>query len=174
MLTLLAAEGPNGSWIPSDVNEFIWGSIAFSIVMLLFFWKGVPAIKKAMDNNAAKIAGDLDAAKAAKAEAEAELAALKSNLGDADAEAKAIVDDAKAQAKKLKADLTKQAKADIAAAKERSLAEIDAQRDQALTDIRVAIADQARTAADAVVMSNLDDDTIQRNLIDEYISGLTR
>jgi len=174
MITLLAADGPNGRWIPSDVNEFIWGSIAFSIVMVIFFWKGVPAIRKAMAANATKIETELADAAQAKAEAEAELAELKSNLGDADAEAKAIVDDAKAQAKKLKADLTKQAKADIAAAKERSLAEIDAQRDQALTDIRVVIADQARTAADAVVMSNLDDDTIQRNLIDEYISGLTR
>ena len=29
MIGIFAAEGPNGNWIPGDINEFYWGSAAF-------------------------------------------------------------------------------------------------------------------------------------------------
>ena len=29
---LLAAEGSNGKWLPADINEVIWGTIAFVLV----------------------------------------------------------------------------------------------------------------------------------------------
>ena len=54
--------------------------------------------------------------------------------------------------------------------KERSRIEIQAQRDQALADLRAAVAEQARVAADAVVRQNLDDAATQSALIDDYIS----
>ncbi|MEM8709297.1 MAG: hypothetical protein AAGE98_22755 [Actinomycetota bacterium] len=171
MLNLLAAEGPNGRWIPSDVNEFYWGAAAFSIIFILFIVKGLPAIKAMMQAQTTSVEAELAGAAQAKADAEAELASLQASLGDADAEAAAIIDDARAQATKLEADLVAKATADIAEAKERSQLEIAAQREQALADLRVAVAEQARTAADAVVMNNLDGAT-QSALIDDYISAV--
>ena len=171
MLNLLAAEGPNGSWIPSDVNEFYWGAAAFSVIFILFLTKGLPVIKTMMQGQTAAVETQLADAAQAKADAEAELASLQASLGDADAEAAAIVEDARSQATKLEADLVAKATADIAAAKERSELEITAQREQALADLRVAVAEQARVAADAVVMNNLDDAT-QSALIDDYISAV--
>lgn len=171
MLNLLAAEGPNGSWIPSDVNEFYWGAAAFSVIFILFLVKGLPAIKTMMQGQTAAVETQLADAAQAKADAEAELASLQASLGDADAEAAAIIEDARSQATKLEADLVAKATADVAAAKERSELEIAAQREQALADLRVAVAEQARVAADAVVMNNLDDAT-QSSLIDDYISAV--
>ena len=171
MLNLLAAEGPNGSWIPSDVNEFYWGAAAFSVIFILFLTKGLPVIKTMMQGQTAAVETQLADAAQAKADAEAELASLQASLGDADAEAAAIVEDARSQATKLEADLVAKATADVAAAKERSELEIAAQREQALADLRVAVAEQARVAADAVVMNNLDDAT-QSALIDDYISAV--
>ena len=65
------------------------------------------------------------------------------------------------------------AEADVAHSKERSRIEIQAQRDQALADLRAAVAEQARVAADAVVRQNLDDAATQSALIDDYISQLS-
>lgn len=174
LTAILAAEGPNGNFIPSDINELYWGSVAFGIILVIFLWKGVPAIKAAMQARTARIEDELAAAKAAKADAEAELATLSGQLGDADAEAAKIIAEAREQAAKLETDLAAKAESDIADTKERSTIEIQAQRDQALSDLRAAVAEQARAAADAVVRSNLDDASTQSALIDDYISQLAR
>ena len=172
MLGILASEAPNGNFIPGDPNELYWGSIAFGIIFVIFLWKGVPAISGAMKGRTARIEGEIAAAAAEKAAAEAELATLAGQLGDAGSEAAKIVADAREQATKLEADLLARADAEVAEAKTRSRIEIQAQRDQALADLRAAVADQARVAADAVVRQNLDDATTQSALIDDYISQL--
>jgi len=172
MIGIIAAEGPNGDFIPSDVNELYWGSLAFGIIFAIFLWKGVPAISKAMKGRTARIEDEIAAAAAQKAAAEAELATLSGQLGDAGAEAAKIVADAREQATKLEADLLVRAEADVADSKERSRIEIQAQRDQALADLRAAVAEQARVAADAVVRQNLDDASTQSALIDDYINQL--
>lgn len=171
MIGIFAAEGPNGNWIPGDPNELYWGSAAFLIIAVVFVMKGVPAIKAAMKATSAKVEGELAEAEQAKAEAEAELEALTSSLGDAGAEAEAIIADARDQATRLEADLIARAESDVAEAKERARIEVAAQRDQALADLRAAVAEQARVAADAVVRNNLDDST-QSALIDDYISSI--
>ncbi|MEZ5245284.1 MAG: hypothetical protein R2707_09325 [Acidimicrobiales bacterium] len=172
MIGILAAEGPNGNFIPGDINEFYWGSAAFGIIFLIFLWKGVPAISKLMKGRTVRIEEEIAAAAAEKAAAEDQLATLSGQLGNADAEAAKIIADARAQATKLEADLLARAEADVAEAKERSRLEIEAQREQALTDLRAAVAEQARIAADAVVRQNLGDAATQSALIDDYISQL--
>lgn len=173
MIGILAAEGPNGNFIPGDINEFYWGSAAFGIILVIFLWKGVPAISNLMKARTARIEDEIAAAAAQKAAAEDQLATLSGQLGDADAEAAKIIADAREQAAKLEADLLVRAEADVAETKERSRIEIQAQRDQALADLRAAVAHQARVAADAVVRQNLDDAGTQSALIDNYISQLS-
>lgn len=171
MIGILAAEGPNGNWIPGDPNEFYWGSVAFLLIVAVFVKKGLPAVKGAMQAQTAKVESELAAAEQAKSEAEAELSALQSSLGDSGAEADAIVADAREQATRLEADLIARAESDVADAKERARIEVAAQRDQALADLRAAVAAQAQVAADAVVRNNLDDGT-QASLIDDYIAAV--
>src|ERR1700710_1124715 len=65
MLALLAITDeatPNGAWFPHDVNEVIWGTIAFVLVMALLVWKAGPAIKKAMNGRTERIQSELDVA----------------------------------------------------------------------------------------------------------------
>ncbi|MDG1366920.1 MAG: ATP synthase F0 subunit B, partial [Acidimicrobiales bacterium] len=139
MTGIFAAEGPNGNWIPGDPNEFYWGSVAFLIIVAVFVMKGLPVIKAAMKAQTTKVEGELASAEQAKADAEAELDALTSSLGDAGAEAEAIVADARKQATRLEADLIARAETDVAEAKERARIEVAAQRDQALADLRAAV-----------------------------------
>ena len=166
---LFAAEGPNKFFLPADINEFYWGSIAFLVVLFFFVTKGLPLIKKAMAARSENIAADISAAEAARSDAEANVAELSANLGNAEEESAAIVEQANADAAKLKADLMARAEADVAAAKERAAAEIEATKGQALADLRAEAAARAAAAAEAVVGANLDAST-QNDLVEAYIS----
>ena len=87
---ILAADAPNGNWIPGDPNEFYWGTAAFGIIVAVFIWKGLPAVRSVMQGRTARIEDELAAAAAQKRDAEAELAQLTGQLGDADAESAKI------------------------------------------------------------------------------------
>ena len=85
-LLVLAAESghkPNGAILP-EINEVIWGSIAFLIVAALIIWKGGPAIKKMWDGRIDRLRGELGDAAAARAEAEAEQAGVQQRIADVD------------------------------------------------------------------------------------------
>ena len=64
-------EAPNP--ILPEVNEIIWGSLAFLILFAVMARYAYPAIKKVMEDRTAKIQGDIDAAETARSDAEREL-----------------------------------------------------------------------------------------------------
>lgn len=165
----LAAEGPNGQWIPSDVNEFYWGAIAFLIVFGIMLWKGLGPLKEAMAARTERIGNELAAADNAKAEADARRAEQLSKIGDADAEAQQIVADARTRAASMKTELIAKAESDAVAAKEKAAIDIAASKTQALADVRSEVARNAADAAEAVVTDNLDDAKLA-SLIDNYIA----
>lgn len=168
MYSLLAAEGPNGRFLPSDIKEFWWSSAAFAVVLGLMIWKLLPVIKGAMSARSDRIREELVEAERAKVEAESELSSLRSKLGDADAEADRIREEAVGTAKKVKADLIARADADAAEAKAKANVEASASTGQASADIQAVVASQAAAAAESVINANLDDAT-HTSLIDSYI-----
>ena len=132
----------------------------------------MPAISRLMKARTASIEEELAEAREQRAAAEAETSELTAQLGDATGEGEQIIAAAREQAVRVEADLISRAEADIEEARARARIEIQAQRDQALADLRTALAAQAKTAADAVVLGNLDDEGVQRDLIDDYITNV--
>ncbi len=172
MIHLLAAEGPNGRFLPSDIKEFWWSAAAFLVVFSLIVWKLLPLIKKAMADRSNTIREGLDEAERTRIEAEAELTSLRTKLGDADAEASRIRDEARETAGSVKADLIARADADAVTAREKAEIEVSASTGQASADIQAAIAAQAADAAESVVNANLDQAT-HADLIDRYIEQVS-
>lgn len=172
IVNFLAAEGPNGRFLPADIKEFWWSAAAFTIVLLLIIWKVGPVIKQAMADRSARIRDGLVDAERARVDAEAELSALRTKLGDADAEAARIVDNAREQAGTVKADLIARADADALAAREKASVEVSASTGQASADIQSEVASQAAVAAESVVNANLDQAT-HADLIDRYIEQVS-
>lgn len=170
MLGLLAAEAPNGFWY-GDINEVIWGTIAFAVLAVLFVWKGVPLIKEALVHKASSVEADLAAAETAKAEAAEKAAALASQVGDADADGRAVVAEAHQTAERLEVELKSKADADAVALKARGEADVEALKRQAEADLTAEVSALSLGAAEAVVDANLDSDT-QRSLIEAYISDV--
>ena len=176
MINLLAIvvaaeeEAPPNPVIPVE-NEIVWAAIFFFALWAMMKFVLLRPILRAMEERSSTIQSGKDAADAATAALGSARRDHEATLAEARAEAEAIIADAREQATRLEADLIARAENDVAEAKERARIEVAAQRDQALADLRAAVAEQARLAADAVVRNNLDDAT-QSALIDDYISSV--
>lgn len=163
----LAAE-ENNPILPAT-NEVIWGVISFSILLTVMLWKGVPAMRKAMQARTDKIQGDMDAAEQAKADANAEKERYLASLGDARAEANGIIDEARQQAEALKADRSAAMETELAERRTAAMADIENAKAQATADLQSDITRIAIGAAEAVVEQSLDTDS-NKQLIESYIS----
>ncbi len=151
-----------------ELDEIIWGGLAF-VILFGFMWRwGFPAVKRAMDARSEKIRSDLDAADAAKTDALRTKSDYEAQLAEAKTAAAAIIDDARAQADQLRQDLQARAEADIAEQRARAAADIESSRRQAIDDLRNDVAAIAVGAAERVVGASLDAG-VHRSLIDGYI-----
>lgn len=168
---ILAAEGhsvENGPILPHDINEVIWSSLAFVIVIALLIWKAGPAVKDAWNGRIQRIEAELAEAEAARAAGAAKLAEVQGRIADADAARQRILAEARQTAEALSAQLVAKAEADAADLKARAAADIESSKTQVLADLRAEVAQLALGAAEAVVASNLDEAT-QNRLVESYI-----
>ena len=163
------AHHPNSLVLPSDINEVIWGSIAFLIVFSLIVWKGGPAIKAMWNGRIDRIRGEIDDAASARSSAEARLAAVDASIANADAERARIIAEAKETASSLEAQIVAKARTDAADVRTRGAAEVEGSRSQAASDLQAEVAALALGAAERVVAASLDD-AKRAQLIDNYIS----
>ena len=168
-IVVTAAEKSNGFLLSGDLNEVIWGSIAFFIILGLLIWKAGPAIKTALSSRTDRIAAELDDSAAAKGEAQTKLADVQRRIADAGNERQRILDEAAVTAANLKTQLQAKADQDAADLKARATADIEASKGQALADLQADAASLAMGAAEAVVNRNLDAAT-QAELIETYIT----
>lgn len=166
---LFAAEEGNGYWFPHDINEVIWGTIAFAIVFGLLAWKAGPALKAALAARPERIKAELDLAANARSAAEQSFADVKMALADADKERERILAEARETAERVKKDTVARARDEAVAIRERGESEIASARRQAQADLSAEVTRLALGAAEKVVESNLNDAT-QQDLIESYIS----
>lgn len=155
-----------------ELDEIIWGGIAFVILLAFMVWKGFPMVKRAMDARADKIRADLDAAETAKTDALRTQSEYETRLAEASAEASRIIDEARDRALQLEGDLQARAEADIAEQRARAAADIEAGRRQAIADLRSEVSAIAIGAAERVVGAGLDAER-HRALIDGYIDEVS-
>lgn len=172
-LHLFAAEEPNGYQLAGDINEVIWGSIAFFIVAGLIIWKAGPLIAEAMRDRTARIEAELDEAKSQRAEAEAALTASSAELPDVGAEETKIRSEALTTAIKLKEDLLIRAEAEAEAVRERGRTDVTNRKRQAQADLAAEISRMTRETAEAVVLDGLDGAS-QSDLIENYINEVSQ
>ncbi len=152
-----------------ETNEIIWGAIGFTVVFLFLAKFGLPAAKKAMDDRTAKIQSDIDAAEAAKADAEEIKAEYAAKVADAKTESARIIEEARQAADQLKVDQQARLNEELAAARTSAQADIDAAKGQAMAELRGEVSDIAIGAAEVVVGANLDR-AAQTQLIEDYIN----
>lgn len=161
----------NGFILPGDINEVIWGSIAFLLIVALVAWKGRPAIAAMWNGRIDRLRNEVTSAAEARAAAEAKLAEVESNIANADAERQRIVADARRDAETVKAQIIARAGTDAADMRARGAADAEGARAQATADLQAEIGALAIGAAERVVANSLDR-TTQTELIDDYIANV--
>jgi F-type H+-transporting ATPase subunit b len=149
-------------------NEIIWGSASFA-VLLIAVWKfGVPAVRNMEKAREDRIRNDLEAAEAAKADAEAEKTQYLAQIAGAKDEAGRLIEEARQAAETVRADLIARAETEANDIRARAQADIANQRNQAMAQLRTDVASLSIDLAGRIVERNLDSDT-NRQLVDSFI-----
>lgn len=160
-------EAPNP--LLPEISEVIWGAVGFAVVVGFLYWKGVPAVRKTMDDRAEKIRTDIATAETERAEASQVLVDYRAQLADARSESARIIEEARQTADLLKQQLSAQAQEDIAEMRRQAAADVDAAKAQAIADLHNEVTSLAIGAAEQVVQRNLDQDT-NVALVEAYIN----
>lgn len=135
----------------------IWSQVALVLFLALVVYLGAPKmIGKSLDDRAAKIKAELDAAKALREEAQSLLAEYQQKRKDAEAEAAQILAAAQREAAAMAADA--KAKTEDYVARRTALSEqkIKAAESEAVNAVRSAAVDLAVAAAEKLIASKVD------------------
>ena len=168
---LFAAGAENGVIITGDTNEVIWRTISFTIVVVLFLWKGLGPVKVMWHARIDRIRNEVTSAADTRAAAEAKLAEVESNIANAADERQRIIAGARTDAQTVKAQIITRAGTDASDLTARGLADAESAKLQATSDLQSEIGVLALGAAEKVVANSLDAAT-QTELIDSYINSV--
>jgi len=171
LFQLIAAEGPNGKFIPSDPKEMYWAIAAFAVIAFFFVKKGLPAFKAALEKGQADAVADATAAEAQVAESRAKIAEATAQLGDANAESERIITEGQEAAQQLRVDSANRTQQLVNDMWAKAQSDVASMKVQASSDIQAEVAAQAVGAAEQVVHSSLDA-AGQSSLVDNYITAL--
>jgi F-type H+-transporting ATPase subunit b len=165
-----AAEHEQNPILPA-VNELIWGTIAFFILLFVMYRTVWPSVDKAFKDRRANIEGKLEKAEKDREEAEQLLEQYRRRLRDAEDDTRRILDEARANAERVRRELLAKAETDAGRELDRARQAIRAERDQAIRQLRNEVGTLAVELATRVVGDSLDRDR-QLRLVDEYIENL--
>jgi F-type H+-transporting ATPase subunit b len=170
LLAQEAAEESRNPILPA-INELIWGTIAFLILLFLMYRTVFPSINKAYKDRRANIEGKLEQAEKDRAEAEKLLEQYRRRLSAAEDETQRILEEARANAERVRRDLRAKAEDEAGRELERARQAIRAERDQAIRQLRNEVGTLAVELATRVVGDSLDRER-QLRLVDQYIEEL--
>ena len=170
-VVLLATEagGEEPNPILPEMNEVIWGTLAFFILLFILQKVAFPAIKASIQAREDKIRGDLESAESEKVEAEHLKEEYQRQLADARNQAGRIIEEARQAAEEVRRDLIARAETEAGEIKARAQVDIDATLAQAKADLQRQVAEFAITLAEKVVERSIDRQS-QQQLIESYIA----
>jgi F-type H+-transporting ATPase subunit b len=154
-------------------NELIAGIIAFAVVFFFIRRYAVPAINRMLEQRQAAVAGQIQDAEKAKAEAESLLADYRGQLAEARAEGNKIIEEARQSAEQMRADIVAKAEADAEQIRARAREEASNEMARALTEVKSQVGDISVDLAGRIVGESLDAKAHQA-LIDRYLADLEK
>lgn len=132
---------------PLTISQVVWGAIIFIVLYVMLSKTGLPLVASVLEERAAKIAKDLDEARAAKASADVGMTEAEQATAKARAEAQAAINAALEEAKKAAAAQSEALNARL----EKQLQDAEAQIGQARASAMSALRQVATETAVTVV-----------------------
>jgi F-type H+-transporting ATPase subunit b len=170
----LAAEAEEHGLNPllPHLAEIILSLVVFGLLFLALKKWVVPNFEKTFAARTTAIEGGLRAAETKQAEADARLAELEKQLGDARHEAARIREEAREQGAVIIAEMREQAQAESTRIVEHAHNQIEAERQQAVTSLRAEVGSLATSLAGRIVGESLDDEARQSRVVDRFLADL--
>lgn len=171
---LAAGEGDHETLNPllPATYDIVWSAVSFAIILAVFWWKVLPAIKKTLDERAEIIEGGIAKAESAQAEASAALDEYNAQLAEARAEAGRIREQARVEGQRILAELKEQASTEAARITANAQVQIEAERQAALVSLRSEVGSLAIDLASGVLGESLADDARSAALVDRFLADL--
>ncbi len=158
--------------ITPDPGTVLWTIITFFILAVLlakFAWK---PLLTTLQERERTIRESLEQAQKARAEGEETLRRNQEILSQARRETAAILEQGKREAETLRAEILAQARKEAQDLVEQGKRQVQFEQKQAMEQLRRQVADLAIQAAERLITRSLDD-SAQRQLVDDYVRGLT-
>ena len=168
---ILAAEGEPNPLLPHLV-EIALSLVVFGLLFLALKKWVVPSFEKTFADRTTAIEGGLKAAETKQAEADARLAELEKQLGDARHEAARIREEAREQGATIVTEMREQAQSEAARIVTLAHNQIEAERKQAVASLRSEVGTLATALAGRIVGESLDDEARQRRVVDRFLAEL--
>ena len=157
--------------ITPTTGLMIWTLVTFVIVLIVLRKFAFGPIQQLIDTRRQAIVSDLDAAQAAREEAQTSLAEYRQQLAEARKEANKIVEDARRVGDERRAAAVAELEAEKTRLMQQTREEIQSETRQALNAIKQQVADLALAATEKVVRAQLNE-AEQRRLIDEALADV--
>lgn len=168
--TQLAAESQNP--LVPQLYDIVWSTVAF-VVILLVFWKFViPRYNKILDERTEKIEGGIERAEAVQAEAEETRAKYRAQLSEARTEAGQIREAARAQGQQIIRDMKSQAQEESDRIVSAGNSQLHAQRQQLVAELQGDVRRNSVVLAEKIVGRSLAGDVAKAGSIDQFLSEL--
>jgi F-type H+-transporting ATPase subunit b len=158
--------------ITPDPGTVLWTVITFIVLAGLlakFAWK---PLLTTLQERERTIRESLEQAQKARAEGEETLRRNQEILSQARRETAAILEQGKREAETLRAEILAQARKEAQDLVEQGKRQVQFEQKQAMEQLRTQVADLAIQAAERLITRSLDD-SAQRQLVDDYVRGLT-
>ena len=168
---ILAAEGEPNPLLPHLV-EIALSLVVFGLLFLALKKWVVPNFEKTFADRTTAIEGGLKAAETKQAEADARLADLEKQLGDARHEAARIREEAREQGATIVTEMREQAQSEAARIVSLAHNQIEAERKQAVASLRAEVGTLATSLAGRIVGESLDDEARQSRVVDRFLAEL--
>jgi F-type H+-transporting ATPase subunit b len=160
-----------GGLLDLDLLSAAWVLAIFLVVAIILYktaWKNVLTSLKAREE---RIRGDIAAAEAARAKADATLKEFNAQLATAEEKAKTLLAQAAVDAEKIAASIRLRSQQEAEEIKERANEEIEATKRQALSEIYDQAVNLSTSIAEKIIRRNLNPDD-QRDLVKQSLDQL--
>jgi len=157
--------------ITPTTGLMIWTLVTFVIVLIVLRKFAFGPIQQLIDTRRQAIVSDLDAAQAAREEAQTSLAEYRQQLAEARKEANKIVEDARRVGDERRAAAVAELEAEKTRLMQQTREEIQSETRQALNAIKQQVADLTLAATEKVVRAQLNE-AEQRRLIDDALADV--
>jgi len=170
-LMLLAQEANNATRIVlPEIDELIWGGLAFLVVLLLLSKVALPNLRKALQARQDAIRSELERAEQARLEAEQKREQYERQIADARQEADRLIREATEAAETARRDRLAKAEEEANQIVEKARQDAAGERERAFGELRTRLADISIDAASRVLQKELSDPAAQRQLVEQFIA----